>query len=127
MNVAEVYLADGQKLATYDRATNDVQLEQRRVGCGASIRTVRSFWCTANSRSRFPPRAPAPCSGYVHILVPLAALYPDWRGYALITLAAIAAAVLVSYWLAARLQKQISGPIVNLAHTMQRVSSEEDY
>ncbi len=65
--------------------------------------------------------------GYVHILMPLAALYPDWRGYALITLAAIAAAVLVSYWLSARLQKQISGPIVNLAHTMQRVSTEEDY
>jgi signal transduction histidine kinase/DNA-binding response OmpR family regulator/HPt (histidine-containing phosphotransfer) domain-containing protein len=63
----------------------------------------------------------------VQILVPLVALYPDWRGYALITLAAIAAAILVSYWLAARLQKQISGPIVNLAHTMQRVSSEEDY
>jgi TMAO reductase system sensor TorS len=37
------------------------------------------------------------------------------------------AAVLTAYWLAARLQQQISGPIVNLAHTMQRVSSEEDY
>ena len=65
--------------------------------------------------------------GSVHILVPLAALYPGWRGYALISVAAIAAAVLSSYWLAARLQKQISGPIVNLAHTMQRVSIEEDY
>src|SRR5882762_3882355 len=39
----------------------------------------------------------------------------------------IAAAILISYWLAARLQKQISGPIVNLAHTMQRVSVEENY
>ncbi|MGO9513752.1 MAG: response regulator [Steroidobacteraceae bacterium] len=45
----------------------------------------------------------------------------------LITAAAIAAAVFASYWLAARLQQQISGPIVNLAHTMQRVSLEEDY
>jgi two-component system sensor histidine kinase/response regulator len=65
--------------------------------------------------------------GFVHILVPLEVLYPDWRGYLLITLAAIVAAVLTAYWLAARLQQQISGPIVNLAHTMQRVSSEEDY
>ncbi len=32
VNVAEVYLPDGQKLATFDRATNDVQLEQRDVG-----------------------------------------------------------------------------------------------
>ena len=66
-------------------------------------------------------------TGFVHILVPLEVMYPDWRGYILITLAAIVAAVLTAYWLAARLQQQISGPIVNLAHTMQRVSSEEDY
>jgi two-component system sensor histidine kinase/response regulator len=65
--------------------------------------------------------------GFVHILVPLEVLYPDWPGYLLITLAAVVAAVLTAYWLAARLQLQISGPIVNLAHTMQRVSSEEDY
>jgi two-component system, sensor histidine kinase and response regulator len=65
--------------------------------------------------------------GFVHILVPLEVMYPDWRSYILITLAAIAAATLTSYWLAARLQQQISGPIVNLAKTMQRVSSEEDY
>jgi signal transduction histidine kinase/DNA-binding response OmpR family regulator len=66
-------------------------------------------------------------SGFVRILVPIEVLYPDWPGYLLITLAAIFAAVLTAYWLAARLQLQISGPIVNLAHTMQRVSSEEDY
>jgi two-component system, sensor histidine kinase len=66
-------------------------------------------------------------TGFMHILVPLEVMYPDWSGYILITLAAIVAAVLTAYWLAARLQQQISGPIVNLAHTMQRVSSEEDY
>src|ERR1700732_4004648 len=37
------------------------------------------------------------------------------------------AAVLTAFWLASRLQHQISGPIVNLAHTMQRVTLEEDY
>jgi two-component system, sensor histidine kinase len=65
--------------------------------------------------------------GSIHILVPLEVMYPDWLSYILITLAATVAAVLTAYWLAARLQQQISGPIVNLAHTMQRVSSEEDY
>jgi signal transduction histidine kinase/DNA-binding response OmpR family regulator len=65
--------------------------------------------------------------GLVQIVVPLAVLFPDWQGYLLITLAAIAAAVLTAYWFAARLQQQISGLIVNLAHTMQRVSLEEDY
>ena len=118
VDVAEVYLPDGRKVATYDRATNGVTLN-------------------ANSRpavvrhSRFQITVPAihegATLGSVHILVPLAALYPDWRAFALISLAAIAAAILMSYWLAAGLQKQISGPIVNLAQTMQRVSTEEDY
>ncbi|MEA3149613.1 MAG: two-component system, sensor histidine kinase, partial [Gammaproteobacteria bacterium] len=54
-------------------------------------------------------------------------LHPGWFGYLLIMLGAVAAAVAVSRWLAARLQQQISGPIVNLAQTMKRVSSEEDY
>jgi signal transduction histidine kinase/DNA-binding response OmpR family regulator/HPt (histidine-containing phosphotransfer) domain-containing protein len=61
------------------------------------------------------------------LLVPVAAILPDWRGYAAIAAVAALAAVLTSYWLAARLQKQISNPIVNLAQTMQRVSAEENY
>ncbi len=63
----------------------------------------------------------------VHVVTHL--FHPDWLGYLLITLAAVAvaAAIGASYWLAARLQQQISGPIVNLAHTMQRVSAEQDY
>jgi two-component system sensor histidine kinase/response regulator len=65
--------------------------------------------------------------GFMHILVPLEVMYPDWPGYLFMTLAAIAAAGLTAYRLAARLQEQISGPIVNLAQTMQRVSAEEDY
>ncbi len=65
--------------------------------------------------------------GSIDIVVPLEVVYPDWPAYLLITLAAIFAAVLTANWLAARLQQQISGPIVNLAHTMQRVSLEEDY
>ncbi len=133
---AEVLGPDGRKLATYSRAENAVRLEP----AGAAV-----------SRSSPPGAADADpqhprlylaggqlhiiaavernhrIAGFVRILVPLEVLYSDWRGYLLITLAAIAAAVLAAYWLAARLQQQISGPIVNLAHTMQRVSAEEDY
>jgi two-component system sensor histidine kinase/response regulator len=121
VDVADVYSSDGQRIATYDRAAGGVQLK------------------TSNSplvvhRNQFQVTAPATHEGAVlgsvHILVPLAALaalYPDWRAFALLSVAAIAAAVLISYWLAARLQKQISAPIVNLAQTMQRVSAEGDY
>jgi signal transduction histidine kinase/CheY-like chemotaxis protein len=133
---AEVLAANGQTLATYHRGQNAAHLE--------AAASQNAF---AISGAAFPVDAQHPqlslqgtrfrliaavvrdhqVLGAVHILVPLEVLYPDWPGYLLITLAAIAAAVLTANWLAARLQLQISGPIVNLAHTMQRVSSEEDY
>ncbi|HMH87480.1 MAG TPA: response regulator [Steroidobacteraceae bacterium] len=118
VDAAEVYLPDGQKIATYDRTASAVQLKTSSAPL-------------AVHRNQFLVSAPATREGAVlgsvHILVPLTALYPDWPAFALISVAAIAAAVLISYWLAARLQKQISGPIVNLAQTMQRVSAEQDY
>jgi two-component system, sensor histidine kinase and response regulator len=124
VNVAEVYLPGGKKIATYDRALNDVRLEPAPQQQDAPSNAQKR-------QGQFEIIVPATHSGavlgYVRILVPLSALYPDWRSYALVSAAAIAAAMLVSYWLAARLQKQISGPIVNLAHTMQRVSAEGDY
>jgi two-component system sensor histidine kinase/response regulator len=118
VDVAEVYLPDGRKIATYDRAANRVMLK-------ASDTPLRVH------RDQFQITVPASQEGallgYVHILVPIHALYPEWRIYLVISLAAIAAAILISYWLAARLEKQISAPIVNLAQTMQRVSLEQDY
>jgi TMAO reductase system sensor TorS len=65
--------------------------------------------------------------GNVLIIAPLEALYPDWFAFMLTTIAGLAAALVGAYWVAARLQHQISGPIVNLAQTMKRVSTEEDY
>ena len=118
VDIAEVYLPDGQKIATYDRAANGVFLGQS----GTPVRVrANQFEISA------PVSHDGAVLGSVHILVPVASLYPYWRDYALISLAAIAAAILISYWLAAGLQKQISAPIVNLAQTMQRVSTEEDY
>jgi TMAO reductase system sensor TorS len=63
----------------------------------------------------------------VRIVAPLDAVYPDWLAFLLATLAGLGAALVGAYWIAARLQHQISGPIVNLAQTMKRVSTEEDY
>jgi two-component system, sensor histidine kinase len=65
--------------------------------------------------------------GTVLIIAPLAAVYPDWLAFLLMTIAGLGAALVGAYWVAARLQHQISGPIVNLAQTMKRVSTEEDY
>jgi two-component system sensor histidine kinase/response regulator len=126
VDVAEVYLANQRRFAAYDRASNDASLDagdapHASPELGQRLVGGRQFQITV------PATRSGAVLGYVRILVPLSALYPDWRGYALVTSSAIACALFVSYWLAARLQRQISGPIVNLAHTMQRVSAEEDY
>jgi two-component system, sensor histidine kinase and response regulator len=132
----EVLAADGRTLATYRRGQNEARLESAAAQTAAAIPPPGPAVDPLHPKLYLQGRQfhiiaavvrNSQVSGFVHILVPLEVLYPDWPGYLLITLAAIAAAVLTAYWLAARLQLQISGPIVNLAHTMQRVSSEEDY
>jgi signal transduction histidine kinase/DNA-binding response OmpR family regulator len=132
---AEVLAPDGRALAVYRRGENAARLETAAAQHSA----------LAHAAPPADPRYPRiymqggrfhiiaavvrkdQVTGFIHMLVPVEVMYPDWSGYILITLASILAAVLTAYWLAARLQQQISGPIVNLAHTMQRVSSEEDY
>jgi two-component system sensor histidine kinase/response regulator len=133
---AEVLAADGRTLATYRRGQHEAHLESAADKNSPANPHVIPAVDPQHPQlylqgSQFNIIAAVARNGkvlgFVHILVPFEALYPDWPGYLVITLAAIAAAVLTAYWLAARLQQQISGPIVNLAHTMQRVSSEEDY
>jgi two-component system, sensor histidine kinase and response regulator len=133
---AEVLAPDGRVLARYGRARNEVLLATQ-----PAQRPTAAPYVTPSADPQHPQlyfqgghfhvvatvARNEQVLGFVRILVPLEVMYPDWGGYALITLAAIAAALLTSYWLAARLQQQISGPIVNLAKTMQRVSTEEDY
>jgi two-component system, sensor histidine kinase and response regulator len=131
---AEVYLPTGERLASYDRAADATRLEsaqaagtQARAGLPFDPSGARLAWHGAQFQIMVPARRYGVILGYVNLWVPAAALLPEWQGYAAIIAAAVLAAVLTSYWLAARLQKQISNPIVNLAQTMQRVSAEENY
>jgi signal transduction histidine kinase/DNA-binding response OmpR family regulator len=129
---AEILPATGRALLSYRRVASTAD-------SGAAARPLEPAmpWLDpAGPRlftrgSRVHVTAPVIANGqavaFVHIVVGLDALYPDWPGYLLITLLAMAAAAAVSYRLAARLQEQISGPIVNLAHTMKRVTQEENY
>jgi signal transduction histidine kinase/CheY-like chemotaxis protein/HPt (histidine-containing phosphotransfer) domain-containing protein len=134
---AELLAANGQRLAVYRREHNEVHLEPAAAAnSGAALPSgtsdgepepPRLYLQAGQLRIMAAVQRNQQILGFVRIRVPLQTLYQDWRGYLLITLAAIFAAVLTAYWLAAKLQQQISGPIVNLAHTMQRVSAEEDY
>jgi len=133
---AEILAADGRRLATYRRVQNEAHLEpaaaQNAVAKAPAAPLVDPQQPQVDLRDGEIHVIAAVVrngnvAGFVRILVPIEVLYPDWPGYLLITLAAILAAVVTARWLAARLQLQISGPIVNLADTMQRVSAEEDY
>jgi two-component system sensor histidine kinase/response regulator len=125
VRAAEVIGQDGRRVATYGRFDADGNQDAATLPVDPAKPKV--FLRGGHLHITAPVLRDGRVLGYMHIVVLLEALYGDWPEYLLITLAAIAAAVGASYWLAARLQQQISGPIVNLAHTMKRVSSEEDY
>ena len=133
---AEILAPNGQTLGTYSRAQSIARVEPAADENSVALPHSEQYVDLQHPRIYLQDRRlhiiaavvhKDQVLGSIHILVPLEVMYPDWPSYILITLAASVAAVLTAYWLAARLQQQISGPIVNLAHTMQRVSSEEDY
>jgi len=133
---AEILAPNGQTLGTYRRAQSIARVEPAAEENSVALPHSEQYVDLQHPRIYLQDRRLHIIAAVVHkdqvlgsirILVPLEVMYPDWPNYILITLAASVAAVLTAYWLAARLQQQISGPIVNLAHTMQRVSSEEDY
>jgi two-component system, sensor histidine kinase len=136
----QIALPDGRILATYRRGL-DGAAEIELAPLSKSLSSVklpppaafdptqRPASALQGGRVRITAAAVADGKilGTVLIIAPLDAVYPDWLAFMLMTLAGLAAALVGAYWVAARLQHQISGPIVNLAQTMKRVSTEEDY
>ncbi len=136
VSVAEVFRNDGKRLAVYRRDGNAARLESTAAGRAtilppefpAGARSHGNLtWRSGAFHILVPVVRDGNPIGYVSIVAPLGALNLDWQSYLLFTLAAVAVAVGVAHWLAAYLQRQISGPIVQLANTMKRVSSEQDY
>jgi signal transduction histidine kinase/CheY-like chemotaxis protein len=130
----EVYSTSGRRLASYDQQRNRVALDAFDAAAPAVASPLRGV--PGEGRVSFegseirvisPVLRNGTTVGYTASWIPFAAVYPDWLIYALMTAVAALLAVSLAYYMAARLQRQISSPIVNLAHTMQRVSREEDY
>jgi TMAO reductase system sensor TorS len=133
----DVSLPDGRRLATYRRDTDDIKLEpgaQGKAPSGVSAAaTTGAHQAAALDLKPDGVHVTAAAEqngkivGWVQVVAPLSAVVEDWPGYLWMSAAAAAAALFSAFWFAARLQQQISGPIVNLAQTMRRVSEEEDY
>jgi two-component system, sensor histidine kinase len=137
----EIALPDGRSLATYRRGgaegTPEIELDPLYKNLAAGNLPAPAMFdprqrptsSLQDGHMRITAAAVADGKilGVVRIIAPLDAVYPDWLAFMLTTVAGLVVAVIGSYWVAARLQHQISGPIVNLAKTMKRVSTEEDY
>ena len=132
-----ISLPDGRRLASYRRGPGDIQLEPIARTKAALVVPAPAdlgpdqgailHWRIDGIHVIVAAAQNGKIIGWVHVVSPLSAVYDDWPGYLWMTAAAIAVALFSAFWFAARLQQQISGPIVNLAQTMRRVSSEEDY
>ncbi len=125
VSAAEVFRTDGKRVATYGRLSADGNPNAAPLPLDPAV--PKLFVRDGLVHITAPILRDGRVQGYMHIVLLLESLFGNWPEFLIIILAAIAAAVGASYWLAARLQQQISGPIVNLAQTMKRVSSEEDY
>ncbi|MBS0613052.1 MAG: response regulator [Proteobacteria bacterium] len=129
VSAADVYLPDGRRLASYRREISAQELRLQPPAPRGGLdpgKPVEEFDSSLFTLT-VPVSADRQLAGYVRIQTPLAPLYADFRTYAWAALLVVVGAVIVGYLIAARLQHQISGPIVNLAKTMKRVSLEEDY
>jgi signal transduction histidine kinase/FixJ family two-component response regulator/HPt (histidine-containing phosphotransfer) domain-containing protein len=140
VSMADVVLPDGRSVATYQRAgdrAGSIRIDPAALSsAGRNIPAPKDYDPSLHPSIAFTGEhvritAAAVLNGKmlgaVHIVAPLDAVYPEWLSFLLAAAVAVAAAVFGSNWVAARLQQQISGPIVNLVKTMQRVSLEEDY
>ena len=126
---ADVYTPGGRLLARYRReiATQDLSAPTTDAASSFDANNLHEAFDSEIYTLKVPIRADGKLAGFIKIQTSLSALYADLRAYAWTTLGVIIGAVLAAYFIAARLQQQISGPIVNLAKTMKRVSLEEDY
>ena len=129
VSAADVYMTSGRLLASFRRDLNVAQLNETGDVAPETFDPARvvEIFDSGLFTLKVPISADGKLVGYIKIQTPLAPLYADFRMYAWTTFAVIIGAVLAAYLIASRLQQQISGPIVNLAKTMQRVSIEEDY
>ena len=129
VSTAEIFLPDGSRLGGYRSSITSEELEAHHAAPldGFDPSAVRQVLDASFLTLTVPVEADHRLAGYVRIQTPLAPLYADVRDYAWLALLVMVAAVILGYLIVARLEHRISGPIVNLAKTMKRVSLEEDY
>jgi len=131
--VSQIFDADGDRLATYESAsnardtsmldtTNDQVSEWIKAG-----EPVRSFIGLQSVDILEPIQFDDETIGYVHIQATLQPLARTLLRFALTAALTVVLAIAVAYFLSFRLQAIISSPILALAQLMRRVTENNDY
>ena len=117
---AGLYTPDGRLFATYPRAIRSTSLPQKPPGAGYRFagRSLIGVLPVMQADRRM---------GTLYLESNLGSIYQRFRLYALIAAMTMGLGTLIAYLIAARLQRQISIPILSLAETARRVSDNRDY
>lgn len=118
---AALYTSDGSLFATYP--TNRVESSFPTTVPEDGYRFADAYLTGAQPVQQGDNRR----LGTLYLQLDQRALYMQLRLYSLIALTMTAVAFLIAYLLSRSLQRQISEPILNLAHTASTVAAQHDY
>ncbi|HTW24400.1 MAG TPA: response regulator [Candidatus Baltobacteraceae bacterium] len=118
---AAVYGTDGSLFAEYTRPGADSQLIPRRAGPDGIVFSRHDVVV------RLPIRLNGDRVGTIYVRSDLGQLYARAKDFLEIVNVVFLICLVTAYFLANRLQRLISGPIVSLARTAARVSTQNDY
>ena len=121
---AGIYRADGQRFATYDRqAPAGATMLPAQLGAPTDgYRFEREHLVLFR-----PIIGGGQTLGTVYILADLYEIQQRLTRYLGITSLVGLASFVLALWISSRLQRRISGPLVQLVHTARRVSAEQNY
>lgn len=118
---AALYDRDGNLFAKYPAAIHDESLPKSPGADGYHFggAFVTTYLPVSERNSRR--------LGTLYLQSSMQAIYASFRLYGLIVFVAVSISALIAYFLATRLQRQISQPILALAETASAISARRDY
>jgi two-component system, sensor histidine kinase len=120
LEVSALYTPSGDVLAKYSRPNYDGAVPPRPEFTGARFGTGYVEVCQ-------PVLLNGKEIGRVYVRADLQALYAHMRTYGLVMTLVFAGVMTLAYLMVNRLQRIISGPILNLTHVARTVSATKDY
>ncbi|MGA3067334.1 MAG: ATP-binding protein [Tepidisphaeraceae bacterium] len=120
LQIAAIYTASGDVLASYHKPNYNGALPSKIDFDGVRF---RDGYLEVSRSVQFNDKT----IGRTYVRTDLMELSQRMRDYAIVLLVAVIGTLGMAYFLISRLQRVISGPIVNLTKVIKKVSSAKDY